>query len=278
MRSRTSTFSQASADSKLPPSAKDSERSALPKSTKTRARSSASAGQESATWATSAEEMLLPGLDTSPSSREDLPASRGVKPGSEEARRMTATSGRQCATLLRSSGPLGSLVKMCLGSSIWASSLSVPIWKSSVTPRNRLLFQLALPEPGTGETGYGFLPTLMAQDAEQAKKFARGNPMLTEEIRGFVPTLLAADAKGGRYKKPNGGPSLRTFAADLGDGPLNPRWCEWFMGYPAGHTELKDSATRLSHKSRSPSSIGSKRSNKGLVKPGNYLVAPGTPT
>ena len=84
---------------------------------------------------------------------------------------------------------------------------------------------------------------------------------------GFLPTLLAADSKGGIYKRPQGGDSLRSFLPtlcagdfmpphkpsyvaakkaeghgmailpDLFNGPLNPRWCEWFMGYQIGHTE-----------------------------------------
>ncbi len=197
--------------------------------------------------------------------------------------------------------------------------LCVPIWRTGVTPRNRLLFRLALWEPGTAAsesgllptltvhgnsnaTGAGpksadglstaikaFLPTLTATDAEQAKFHKRGNPMLGMAVRSLMPTLLAADAKGGEYKKPQGGPSLRTFLPTLtastygsnqsptpgaevrpnlgkalrsedSTGPLNPRWCEWFMGYPIGHTELRDSGTRLSHKSSGPSSASSRKS------------------
>lgn len=211
---------------------------------------------------------------------------------------------------------------MCLESYLWDSNLCVPIWKSAVTPSNRLLFRLALWEPGIGANESGLLPTLTttgnsnakgssekaadgvatairrmlptltAQDAEQAKFFARGNPMLGTAVRSLMPTLLAADSKGGVYKKPQGGPSLRTFLPtlcnrdfkaphsaehvktqrsrghgcsilpDLFNGPLNPRWCEWFMGYPIGHTELKDLATRLSLKSRSRSSAGSGKSKR----------------
>lgn len=263
---------------------------------------------------------------------------------------MTVTSGRQCAILSLHTGPLGSLVKMCLESSRWGSTLCVPIWKPLVTPSNRLLFRLALWEPttdasasgllptltvtgnsnakGAGEksadglstklkrflptltaSDYGsnqsptpgaavrpnlrghFLPMLTATDAEQAKCYARGNPMLGQAVKQLMPTLLAADAKGGQYKKPQGGPSLRTFLPtlcardfmpphkpeyiaakkqghgmsilpDLFNGPLNPRWCEWFMGYPIAHTELKALETRSSRKSRSPSSRSSVKSKE----------------
>ena len=50
------------------------------------------------------------------------PVSRSVLPGSEEARRMTVTSGLKCLELYQNSGPLGSLVRMLLGSSIWRST------------------------------------------------------------------------------------------------------------------------------------------------------------
>jgi hypothetical protein len=41
---------------------------------------------------------------------------------------------------------------------------------------------------------------------------------------------------------------------DSVNGQLNPAWVEWLMGFPEGWTDLKDSATRSCHKSRSKSS------------------------
>ena len=46
--------------------------------------------------------------------QEDFLASHSVQPGSEEARMMTATSGRKCSELYRKSGQLGSLVRTLL--------------------------------------------------------------------------------------------------------------------------------------------------------------------
>ena len=40
------------------------------------------------------------------------------------------------------------------------------------------------------------------------------------------------------------------------NGQLNPEWVEWLMGFPAGWTDLGDSATRSSRKSRSGSAGG----------------------
>lgn len=287
MTSPTSTFLPGLEASPSLPKPKASARSDSARSTRTPVRFSLSGGPASPTSATFEELSLL--FDQLSSPLDSL-ASRGVSPGSAEARQMTVTSGRQLAGFSKHTGPLGSLVKMCLESSAWGSDLCVPIWKASVTPSNRLLFRLALWEPGTAAsesgllptltvtgnsnaTGAGpksadglstaikaFLPTLTATDAEQAKFHKRGNPMLGMAVRSLMPTLVASDAKGGDFKKPQGGPSLRSVTSELGTGPLNPRWCEWFMGYPVGHTELKPSATPSSRRSSGPSSASSRKS------------------
>lgn len=136
---------------------------------------------------------------------------------------------------------------MCLESSAWGSDLCVPIWKASVTPCNRLLFRLVLSEPGTAANESGFLPTLTVSGNSNAKGAGpKSGEGLSTKLNAFLPALTAADAKGGIYKKPEGGPSLRTFAGSIGNGPLNPRWCEWFMGYPLGWTDLTiEKAKRL---------------------------------
>ena len=74
-------------------------------------------------------------------------ASHSPLPGSGEARRMTVTSGRKCCGLCRKSGPLGSLARMLLESSIWNSTRCLLIWKVRVTAAKRLLFQLAASMP-----------------------------------------------------------------------------------------------------------------------------------
>ena len=56
-------------------------------------------------------------------------ASLSVAPGSEEARKMTATSGRTCTAALTKSSPLGSLVKTLLESSRWLSRATFMKWQ-----------------------------------------------------------------------------------------------------------------------------------------------------
>ena len=90
-------------------------------------------------------------------SQEDFPASRSVVPGSNEARTMTAISGRKCSESYKRQGQLGLLVRMLLESSAWHSTKSVLIWKRVDTRSSRSLFQLAVSMPRTEETEYGLL-------------------------------------------------------------------------------------------------------------------------
>ena len=61
-------------------------------------------------------------------------ASLFLRPGSEEARKMTVISGRKWLGLLKKSNRFGSLAKMFLTSSIWESKNAYLIWKASVIP------------------------------------------------------------------------------------------------------------------------------------------------
>lgn len=62
--------------------------------------------------------------------QEDFLVSRLVVPGSEEARKMTATSGRTCSVALSKSDPLGLLAKMLLESPRWHSKVRMLKWES----------------------------------------------------------------------------------------------------------------------------------------------------
>ena len=98
--------------------------------------------------------------------QEDSHASPSALPGSEEARKMTVTSGLKCCELYKNSGPLGSLVRMLLGSSIWHSTRCFLTWKTSATPARRLLFRLVPSTPRTGEIDAPLLPTITKFDAD----------------------------------------------------------------------------------------------------------------
>lgn len=151
----------------------------------------------------------------------DSRASRLVQPGSEEARRMTVTSGRKCCELYRKYGPLGSLVRMLLESSAWRSTRCYLTWKASATPARRLLFRLVPSMPRTEGTGFRLLPTIRASDSKGCggcgSKSANHN-LKKKYLTGTVISL---------YRIQHGG-------------ILNPMFAEWFMGFPLGWTDLKD--------------------------------------
>ena len=209
---------------------------------------------------------------------EDSPVSLSLLPGSEKAKMMTVISGRKCSELYGNSGPLGSLVRMCLESSIWHSTRCYLTWKTKATPLNRLLFRLAVSMPRTEETGCALWPTpvhghvtggsgamnimkrMLARGMitqEEYRSFVAGNggktnPELLEWLMGYqraftklVPTPRAheyARAKPSRYV---GGGTYRHQLMELLEatprgsiGPTNPAWIEWLMGYQIGWTEL----------------------------------------
>ena len=148
----------------------------------------------------------------------DSPVSRFPLPGSDEARKMTVTSGRRCAELLKNSSPVGSLARMCLESSIWHSTRCFLSWKTSATPHKRLLFRLAVRTLRTEETGSLFWPTPKASGlggcsgARKTLQAMANKGLITEEERRAM----------------SAGNSSRT----------NPQLFEWLMGYEQKFTEL----------------------------------------
>lgn len=77
----------------------------------------------------------------------DSRASLSPLPGSDEARRMTVSSGRKWFGLSKNSNPLGLLEKMLLESSIWHSTKYYLIWKPKGTKQGHFLYQLMLSVP-----------------------------------------------------------------------------------------------------------------------------------
>ena len=108
------------------------------------------------------------------------PANPSVSPGSEEARKMTATSGQKCSALLTNSDPLGCLARTLLESSIWRSMTFFLTWKASVTPRKRLLFRLVPSAPRTGESGCSSWATPSAADSVGSHGGGQGRSLRTD--------------------------------------------------------------------------------------------------
>ncbi|KKN34589.1 hypothetical protein LCGC14_0792290 [marine sediment metagenome] len=114
---------------------------------------------------------LLEQNEVKPSQSQQLPllradslASLYLKPGSEEARKMTAGSGHRCLESYQRLGPLGSLQRMLLDSSRWGSTIVYLTWKVRAMKQSRLLFQLAVSMPRTGELESSLWATLSMMD------------------------------------------------------------------------------------------------------------------
>lgn len=178
-----------------------------------------------------------------------------------ERTQTTATSGRQCAKSLHSQDPLGSLVKMLLGSSRWHSTMCSLTWRVSATPRGRLLFRLVPSMRDTDGTELGLLlPTPTAQSYGTNQGGAMGRigkirPSLeTMARKGLWPTPVARDYKGQGMsveRRTTREPDNLCSAVIVtdGSGSLNPTWVEWLMGFPLEHTALKPSEMPSSRKS-----------------------------
>lgn len=112
------------------------------------------------------------------------------------------------------------------------------------------------------------LPTLLSSAADRGgDSYPRGNPTL---YGALLPTLNSRDEKGpGPAAKTKGGSDL---PGTLG-GHLNPEWCLWFMGFPAGWLDVDDahvfgrSATPSSRKLPKSSAGSSENSSHKTRKP-----------
>lgn len=192
-----------------------------------------------------------------------IPASLSVSPGSDEARTMTATSGRHLLGLYERCGRVGLLAKMLLATSRWASMTCFLTWKDSATPGKRLLFRLWPSMPGTAEIDCGLWPTIRSTDGDRGGRgdliqAVRGNP--NKHYKLWSTMTKVSGEHPGRVKVK---PGQQTFlSAEVNElepvpGSLNPPWVEWLMGYPIGWTDLQRSETQSSRKSRKKSSAQS---------------------
>lgn len=203
-------------------------------------------------------------------------ASRSVLPGSDEAQRMTDTSGRRCYGLFASYPRHTSWQKTfldCFLSTMEPSSrLCVLTWKVQDTRYSRSIIRLQASVPRTNGTEYSLLPTATTIDTERLDNHVKSN--LRDVVRMY-PTPIAAESKRGDYQYDQGDKTkprltLQGIArmvatpdancwkggnrkAQLTDpkygitpngGQLNPTWVEWLMGFPAGWTDLSSSETQ----------------------------------
>ena len=127
----------------------------------------------------------------------------------EATNQMTVSSGESCLTLLKTSGPLGSLVRRLVSSRSFTSTIFSMRWSPQGTPRGRLYFQLVPTEVAPTEgTDSGSWPTPTSRDWKDT---------------------------GSLENVPEKGLLGRVFQNIFGM-KLPPEFSEWLMGLPLGHT------------------------------------------
>jgi hypothetical protein len=107
--------------------------------------------------------------------QEDTHANHLVLPGSDEARQMTAISGRNLLESYKRLNLDGLLAKMLLDTSVWASTVCYLTWKDLATPGKRLLFRLVPSQPRTDEIESGLLHTPPAAANQMAPSMRERN-------------------------------------------------------------------------------------------------------
>jgi len=145
----------------------------------------------------------------------DTHASLFPTPGSDEARKITAISGRKLSGSLRKSGPVGLLAKMLLDTSLWGSTTCLLTWGGRVTPRKHFLYQLRPSAPATDETEFSLWPTPTANDAQ--------NSSLPPSAKDW-DSIPGAIMREGHTAQ---------------EGQLNPEWVEVLMNFPPKWTDVE---------------------------------------
>ena len=195
-------------------------------------------------------------------SPQDVPASRQVVPGSDEARKMTVGSGMRLLEFSKSPIQLGQSLKMLRDYLVlkgeWYSTICLLNWKERVTKSGRLLFQLAPSTPRTEGTGCGLLGTPRVVQSERSEEFAKGRVPTPQEALNqiaMLPTPATRDWKDSFNTVPDSIGKTRGFSlgqkfADVNVNhpengtnrglKLQPAFVEWMMGYQEGWTELID--------------------------------------
>lgn len=158
-----------------------------------------------------------------------IPASHSQSPGSDWARKMTATYGRRLGDWYLKSGPADACLRMLLDTSAWASTTCYLTWKKSVTPQGRLLFRLVPSTPRTAGIGSGLLHTPTVTANQESPSMVNRDPGSwrlwgTPQERSYKDTPGANVPEAGYLAK-------QVYNTEKG-GKLNSAWVSRMMGYP----------------------------------------------
>jgi hypothetical protein len=183
----------------------------------------------------------------------DFLASLSVAPGSDEAKKMTVTSGLKCLGWFPEQSRVGLLARMLLASSTWDSMTVFLTWKIKATKCKRSVFQLAPSTPRTEGIGCGFALTSSTVNMEPAEDRIEKRTAYRESIgRHYVPGGLSEQiamlpTPTSRDHKDTGNmenvPVNALLGRELGKNrglKLQPAFALWMMGYPEDWCDLKD--------------------------------------
>lgn len=194
----------------------------------------------------------------------DSLVNHSVRPGSEKAQTMTATSGLRCIESLPSSARDGYLVKTFLDSLLskteWRSNVFALTWKHQVTKYGRSVFLLVPRVHRTEGIGGGSLPTPRVNGTEGYKTRAKrkGHDWAMSYLEtaidhlNHLPTPTQRDYKGARTPEAMAQTGRNPMTNDLESAligtdhgwKLQPRFVEWMMGYPDNWTEIESTDSK----------------------------------
>lgn len=127
-------------------------------------------------------------------------------------------------------------------------------WQSEATRYFRALCLRGPSARPTSDSASFLLPTLTTETANLLSLSMQKWP----SHRVFAPTLLKSDSTRGYFEKAQELRGTRGRGPRMGElfrGALSPTWCEQYMGFPLGWTELEPSET--------PSSPNAPKSSDG---------------
>ena len=228
---------------------------------------------------TSKQQISLFTGDKSTSLQVDFPASPFHLPGSEEAQKMTATSGRRCLERLERFNRVGLWAKMfsalLIGMEGWYSERCYLTWKMKGMKSNRLLFQLVPSTHRTEGIGFGLLPTPQTEENGNYSQLSQGITHRKSGCKihvtldavakmGLLPTQTSvSDLKGGctRTEDRQNDTLAHSMHGIVNGEPgttsqLNHRFVAEMMGFPVNWTELPflNCETNPSNVTETPSS------------------------
>ena len=182
---------------------------------------------------------------------------------------MIAGSGPTCSALSRPHSQLGAVLRMCLASSPWASTMFWLTWRVQATKRKRLYFRLLPSARRTSGSGSSLWPTPSpttgaGERSTPTAAYPGQTPRRPASRRGAAVVHAVgarrgiADAPAGNERaglRPDGrkaqvGLDNQARLLQPGTGKLNPDFVEQLMGYPPGWTLLDESHPSTGRPSR----------------------------